>query len=118
MCNGYEPVKSPAKKITETNSQSEINQSQHTQILGDLTVSTGANPKRAISSVKHAPELSNADGKGPPAPRLRRTGQMNGLPRIRKRMRKYSRRKNFAFSNSLVRPFDSAHEFLANGECR
>jgi hypothetical protein len=118
MCDGYELVKAPAKKITDTNSQSEINQSQHIQILGDLVDSTGANPKRAISSVKHAPELSNADGKGPPAPRLRRTGQMNGLPRIRKRMRKYSRRKNFAFSNSLVRPFDSAHEFLANGECR
>jgi hypothetical protein len=53
MCDGYEPVKSPAKKITDTNSQSEINQSQHIKILADLMVSAGANPKRAISSVKH-----------------------------------------------------------------
>ena len=29
MCNGYEPVKASAKKITETDGQSEINQSQH-----------------------------------------------------------------------------------------
>jgi hypothetical protein len=57
VCDGYEPVKSPAKKITDTNSQYEINQSQHTQILADLTVSAGANPKRAISSVKHGPEF-------------------------------------------------------------
>jgi hypothetical protein len=82
MCNGYKPVKAPAKKITDTNGQSEVNQSQHTQILADLLVSTrlrtsrlrpavsglrrangfgvagiGANPKRAISSVKHAQEI-------------------------------------------------------------
>jgi hypothetical protein len=54
VCDGYEPVKSPAKKITDTKSQSEINQSQHIKILADLMVSAGANPKRAISSVKHA----------------------------------------------------------------
>jgi hypothetical protein len=57
VCDGYEPVKSPAKKITDTKSQSEINQSQHIKILADLMVSAGANPKRAISSVKHAPDL-------------------------------------------------------------
>jgi hypothetical protein len=60
MCDGYEPVKSPAKKITDTNSQSEINQSQHIKILADLMVSAGANPKRAISSVKER-DLSHGD---------------------------------------------------------
>src|SRR5438132_14405466 len=116
MCDRYELVKAPAKKVAETNSQSEINQRQHIQILGDLVDSTGANPKRAISSVKHAPELSNADRKDPPTPRLRRTGQVNGLARIRKRIRKYSRPQNFADSDALVRAVGSTHEFLVKVE--
>jgi hypothetical protein len=57
MCDRYELVKSPAKEITDANSQSEINQSQHTQILADLRPSTGANPKCAIFSVKHSRNL-------------------------------------------------------------
>jgi hypothetical protein len=57
VCDGCELVKAPAKKIAQTNGQPEINQSKHTQILGDLVDSTGANPKRAMSSVKHGPEL-------------------------------------------------------------
>src|ERR1700752_2116806 len=52
MCDGFEPVNAPAKKIACTNSQSEINQSKPTRILRNLAVNTGANPKRAISSVK------------------------------------------------------------------
>jgi hypothetical protein len=52
MCDGFEPVKAPAKKIAHANSQAEINQSKHTRILCNLAGNTGANPKRAISSVK------------------------------------------------------------------
>jgi hypothetical protein len=49
--DGYEPVKSPAKKIADTSSQSEIDQSKHTQVRINLSTNAGANPKRAISSV-------------------------------------------------------------------
>ena len=52
MRDGGEAVKSPAKEIADTNSQYEINQSQHTQVLSDLRPSTGANPKCAIFYVK------------------------------------------------------------------
>jgi hypothetical protein len=52
VCDGCELVKAPAKKIAYTSSQSEINQSKHTQILCNSADNTGANPKRAISSVK------------------------------------------------------------------
>jgi hypothetical protein len=63
MCDGFEPVKAPAKKIAHTNSQSEINQSKHTQILCNLADNTGANPKRAISSVKRALKLFSTAGR-------------------------------------------------------
>jgi hypothetical protein len=54
VCDGFKPVKASAKKIANTRSQSEINQSKHTQIFRTLMDNTGANPKRAISSVKYA----------------------------------------------------------------
>jgi hypothetical protein len=63
MCNGYERVKAPAKKIAHTNSQAEVNQSKHTQILCNLADDTGANRKRAISSVKRAPKLFSTAGR-------------------------------------------------------
>ena len=53
MRDGDEPVKAPAKEIPDTNGQAEINQSQHKKTLVNSPPSTGANPKRAISSVKH-----------------------------------------------------------------
>jgi hypothetical protein len=63
VCDGFETVKAPAKKIAYTKSQSEINQRKHTQILCNLADSTGANPKRAISSVKHASRLFSTAGR-------------------------------------------------------
>jgi len=57
VCDGFEPVKAPAEKIANTNGQSQINQSKHTQILFNSADDTGANPKRAISSVKHVQKL-------------------------------------------------------------
>jgi hypothetical protein len=100
VCDGFEPVKAPAKKIAHTNSQSEINQRKHTQILCNLADNTGANPKRAISSVKRAQSFFRLQVEGPVAPKILAT-------------------QNFAFCNSPVAPpFDSAHEFLANSERR
>src|SRR5436305_3815034 len=63
MCDGFESVKASAKKIAHTNNQSEINQRKHTQILCNLADNTGANPKRAISSVKRAPKLFSTAGR-------------------------------------------------------
>jgi hypothetical protein len=57
VCDGFEPVKAPAEKIANANGQSQINQSEHTQILSNSADDTGANPKRAISSVKHVQKL-------------------------------------------------------------
>jgi hypothetical protein len=61
----------------------------------------GANPKRAISSVKHAPKaFFDRTVEGQAAPKIFAT-------------------QNFGFCNSLVAPpFDSAHELLANSERR
>ena len=75
MCEGYELVKTPAKEIAQTNSQSQINQSKHefndeAPMANDETIfkpfvliavlsilperfAPGTNSKRAISSVKH-----------------------------------------------------------------
>jgi hypothetical protein len=65
MRSGHQRVKAPAKKIAKANSQSQINQSQHTQIRIDLTASTafargfgaasiGANRRHPISRVKRS----------------------------------------------------------------
>jgi hypothetical protein len=100
VCDGFETVKAPAKKIAYTKSQSEINQRKHTQILCNLADNTGANPKRAISSVKHASKLFST------------AGRTTGCPKI-------FATQNFGFCNSPVAPpFDSAHEFFAKSECR
>ncbi|PYL23332.1 MAG: hypothetical protein DMF37_10105 [Verrucomicrobia bacterium] len=63
MCNGLELVKTPAKEVTGTSGQREINQSQHSQVL-DLPPASAfarafgladisANRKRSIFFVKH-----------------------------------------------------------------
>jgi hypothetical protein len=78
MCDRFEPVKAPAKKIAHTNSQREIDQSKHTQTLCNLADNTGANPKRAISSVKYAQSFFRLQGEGQVA-------------------QKYSRREIFRF---------------------
>jgi hypothetical protein len=106
VCDGCELVKAPAKKIAHASSQSEINQSKHTQILCNLADSTGANPKRAMSSVKHSPELFRLQVEG------RAAENQDATPRI-------FATQDFAFCNSLVAPpFDSAREFLANSKRR
>jgi hypothetical protein len=53
MGNGHESVKAPAKEISDTKCQPEVNQSEHKKKVVSSALSTGANPKRAISSVKH-----------------------------------------------------------------
>jgi len=64
VCNGLELVKTPAKEVTDTSGQREINQSQHSQVLADLSpapifvrgfgpAGIGANRKRSIFFVKH-----------------------------------------------------------------
>ena len=57
MCDRCELIKAPAKKVPDTNRQSEINQRKHTQIICSSGDNTGANPKRAVSSVKRVPKL-------------------------------------------------------------
>jgi hypothetical protein len=62
--DGLELVKTPAKKVTDTSEQCEINQSQHSQVLADLPpvrvlvggfgpAIIGANRKRSVFFVKH-----------------------------------------------------------------
>jgi hypothetical protein len=60
VCSRLKLVKTPAKKIPDKSCQRKINQSQHTQVLADLSpalvfdvVDTGANRKRMIFFVKH-----------------------------------------------------------------
>jgi hypothetical protein len=62
VCNGLELIKTPAKEVTDTSGQREINQSQHSQLL-DLRLASAfargfgpagisANRKRSIFFVK------------------------------------------------------------------
>jgi hypothetical protein len=72
VCDGCELVKAPAKKIAYTSSQSEINHSKHTQIFCNSADNTGANPKRAISSVKYAQSFFRLQEEGQAAQKYSR----------------------------------------------